>query len=389
MKVSKNFIVCMMITLFIATPMLFAQQNSGGRGLFYVNSARTIGKGHLNSYFHTSFFGKVSSSEITQTIWNVQGSFTLNYGLTNRIELSLFPIIYQDVNRGTTSDGKTNTSNTPGDIFLKLKVGSLGNPKSKLKYGAMLTSRFPIGKSHNVIYEPYSAGTVELGLTAMASYAGDYLFPDESLNGHVNLGYIFHNDAGKFGNKNISSEVTYGIGVQYPLDKWDVTMELNGNYFVQKPSASAYSRENYLFITPGVSYRIYKWLHLDFGSDFRLTADNEESNYVNPLSDNLPSNYPDWRVHMAIKLAILPSSLYRESERDILVKKAETRREVFEQIVRERRETEKAEQELERIKEERMKAEQELNRLRELLDGKSSKTKKAADDKKKKKKGDG
>ena len=385
MKALKYSLIC--ITLFMAIPELFAQQNAGGRGLFYVNSARTIGKGHLNSYFHSSFFGKVSHAEINQTMWNVQGSFTLNYGLTDRVEVSLNPIVYQDVNRGTTTDGKRSKYNLPGDLFLKLKVGSLGNPKSKIKYGAMLTSRFPVGKSNNVLYEPYSAGTVALGLTTMASYAGDYLFPDESLNGHVNLGYIFHNDAGKIENKNISAEVTYGIGVQYPLDKWDVTMELNGNYFVQKPSVSAYSRENYLFITPGVSYRIYNWLHLDFGSDFRLSSDKEESRYN--FSGNLPNNYPDWRVHMAIKLAILPSSLYRESERDILVKKAETRREVFEQIVRERRETGKAEQELARIKEERIKAEQELNRLRELLDGKSSKTKKAADEKKKKKKGDG
>ncbi len=386
MKVLKNSLGCVLIILFMATPLLYAQQNAGGRGLFYVNSARAIGKGHLNSYFHSSFFGKVSNAEVVQTIWNVQGSFTLNYGLFDRVELSVNPIVYQDVNGGTTTDGKSNALNLPGDLFLKLKVGSLGSPRSKIKYGAMLTSRFPIGKSHNVRFEPYSAGTVELGLTTMASYAGDYLFPDEALNGHINLGYIFHNDAEKFDNKNISSEVIYGIGVQYPLDSWDVTMELNGNYFVQKPSVLVFSRENYLFITPGVSYRVSKWLHLDFGFDFRLTADQEESKYNSP--SNLPNNYPAWRGHMAVKLAILPSSLYRESERDILVKKAETRREVFEQIVRERRETEKAEQELERIKAERMKAEQELNRLRELLEGNSSKSKKEAD-KKKKKKGDG
>jgi len=87
----------------------------------------------------------------------------------------------------------------------------------------------------------------------------------------------------------------------------------------------------------------------------------------------LPTTYPDWRVHMAVKLALLPSSLYHDSEKELLVRKAETRREVFEQIVKEQHETEKAEKELAKIKEERMKAEQELLRLRKLLEGDQTK----------------
>jgi len=74
-----------------------------------------------------------------------------------------------------------------------------------------------------------------------------------------------------------------------------------------------------------------------------------------------------------VKFNILSASYNQGSERDILVRKAETRRDVFEQIVREQRETEKAEKELTRIKEERLKAEQELERLRKLLEGDGSK----------------
>jgi len=394
MKVMKISFACALIVLLLVPSFLSAQQNAGGRGLMYVHSARTIGKGHLNSYFHSRFFGKVGTSITSVTYWDVQGSFSLNYGLTDRLEVSLLPIVYQDTNTGRNDSPGYNL---PSDLFLKLKVGSLGSPSSKFKYGIMATSRFPIGKTHNIIYEPYSAGTVEVGFTGLASYAGDLLFPTESFNGHLNLGYLFHNDAGNtlsyatgdtISNESISSELNFGLGIRYPFDKWDVSLELNGNMWIQKPAVTAYSRENYLYLTPGVSYKIYKWLHVDFGADFRLTSDNDETEYVygiSQLPQQLPSSYPDWRVHMAVKLAILPSSIYKDSERDLLVKKAETRREVFEQIVKEKRETEDAEKELERIKAERKKAEEELMRLRKLLEG--DKTKKV--DKKKKKKGEG
>ena len=377
MKMTKVLAACAMMVFFVAGA--FAQEHVGGQGLMYVQSARTIGKGNLNVYFHSRFFGKVGESLNTAvTYWDVQGSFALNYGISDRLEVSLMPIVYQDTNRGKTG------YNIPDDLFLRLKIGSLGDPSSKFKYGVMVFSRFPLAKQHNIIYEPYSAGTVEVGFNGMMSYAEDLLFPDDSFNGHFNLGYIFHNDAGNkltdspgdtISNKSISSEVTYGLGFRYPFDKWDVTMELNGNFFVQKPAITAYSRENYLFLTPGVSYKVYKWLRIDFAADFRLTPDKDETAYIfgiHRLPQQLPSSYPDWRVHMGVKIAILPASLYRENERDLLVRKAETRREVFEQIVREQKETEKAEQELERIKQERMKAEQELQRLRKLLEGSPS-----------------
>ena len=382
MKVMK-LVICAFVVSFMISPIVFAQQNTGGRGLMYTHSARAIGKGHLNSYFHSRFFGKVYTD--AGTWWNVQGSFALNYGLSERLEISLLPIVYQDTN---TSQNDNPGWNLPDDLFLKFKIGSLGKPSSKFKYGMLVTSRFPLGKNHNIIYEPYSAGTVEIGFTGLASYSDDLLFPDESFNTHFNLGYHFHNDAGNkltyssgdtISNKSISSEVLYGLGFRYPFDKWDVTIELNGNVWIQNPAVTAYSRENYLFFTAGVSYKVYKWLHIDIGSDFRLTGDRDETEYVYGISrlpQTFSSSYPDWRAHMALKFAILPSSLYRDSERDLLVKKAETRREVFEQIVRERKETEKAEKELERIKEERMKAEQELERLRKLLEGDKKDTKK-------------
>ena len=377
MKVAKlSWIVAIVVAIFPQTSL--AQQNVGGRGLFYVHSARAMGKGYLNTYFHSRFFGKLGGTgESICTYWDVQGSVTINVGLSDRVELSFFPIVYQDT--------QEKIGNIPDDLFIRFKLLSLGNPTSSFQYGIMFNSRFPTAKKHNIIYEPYSAGKLEVGFTILGTYLADPLYPDEAAKVHFNLGYVFHNDAGdrltdapddSITNSSISSEMIYGFGLRYPFEKWDVTVELNGNMFIQKPAVTAYTRENCFYFTPGLSYKAARWMRVDFGVDFRLTPDKDETEYlfgINRLPHQLPSSYPDWRAHMGIKLAILPTSVYRSSERDLILRKAESRRQLFEQIIREKQETEKAEQELERIKQERIKAEKELQRLRKLLEGERKK----------------
>ncbi|NOY76923.1 MAG: hypothetical protein GXO76_03520 [Calditrichaeota bacterium] len=368
--------------LIVSFGSAFAQEQSGGDGLIYVHSAKALGKGYLNAYFHSRFFGKLGQTATTATTyWDVQGSFALNYGLNDRMELQLFPILYQDTNQGKPG------YNIPDDLFLKLKIGSLGDPESPLKFGVQAFTRIPTAKTHNIIYEPYSAGTPEAGFTGLMSYFKDVSYPEDNYSLHFNLGYLFHNDAGDkltdnprdtVSAKSISSELTYGFGVRYPFDKWDITLELNGNAFLQKPPVTAYSRENYLYFTPGVRYKMLRWLNIDFAADLRMTPDKDETQYgfVSRLPMTLPSTWPDWRVNLAVQVFILPTSIRKESERDILMKKAASRRELFEQIVREQKETEAAEKELERIKAERRKAETELQKLRELLEGKKKKEQK-------------
>lgn len=367
MRSFKFIVAALLLSVAFAT-VSFAQHHAGGRGLFYVHSARSLEKGNLSTYWHSRFFGKTGGSgTLSTTYWDIQGSVAINYGLNNHLELSLVPILYQDTNSSTPG------YNVPDDLFLRFKVGSLGSPSSKMKFGVLASSRIPLAKNHNIAFEPYSAGTLEIGFSGLASYASDVLFPNESFNFDFNLGYTFHNDAGNVltsgdTSSSASSQVTFGLGIRYPFDKWDVTAEVNGNFFVQEPAVTAFSRENYLYFTPGVSYRLANWLKLNFGADFRLSSDTEKT-AGGSVPQGLPASYPDWRAHTAFQIDLRSGSSYRQDERDILVKKAETRREVFEQIVREQKETEKAEQELARIKEERIKAEEELERLRQLLEG--------------------
>lgn len=374
MKQWRISIFCAIILVMISAPLTIAQYHSGGRGLMYVHTARTLEKGDLNAYFHSRFYGKTADVlSVSTTYWSVQGSFALNYGLNEQIELSIIPIIYQDTN------SSPHTYNVPHDVFLKFKIGSLGEPSSRVKHGVLITGRIPLGKSHNVVYEPYSAGTVEVGFTGITSYSSDVLFPEESFNFDFNLGFILHNDSGNkltdaaadtFSNSGTSSQFSYGLGFRYPFDKWRVSFEINGNFFINKPVATAYSRENYLYATPGLGYKISNWLELVLGADFRISSDEDETDYqfIGELPKELPRSYPDWRVQTGMKVSFFPSATYRNDERDILVKRAESRREVFEQIVREQRETEKAEHELARIKVERVKAEKELARLKKLLE---------------------
>ena len=91
-------------------------------------------------------------------------------------------------------------------------------------------------------------------------------------------------------------------------------------------------------------------------------------------------NYPTWRINMGLRVTLLPTTAYKVSEKDILMRKAQNRRELFEQIIKEQRETESAEEELERIKNERRKAERELERLRRILEGEAQKSKKNESD---------
>ncbi len=368
-----------------------AQVQNAGRGLTYVRSAWNLDPGHLIMYNYTRFFG--SATEInfsadstgTVTYWDVQAGFSLNYGITRNIELGFTPIIYQDTHIGDSG------FNLIDDIFVMLKVGSYGKRGASINYGFDVGTRLPTGKIHNVVFEPYSAGKISFGVNTRFSFASDPLYPDEAFSAHLNVGYWNHNDVGQKLTQHPADmtvvekptqELQYGFGVIYPTDRFDFSAELTGTSFIQFPPETAYSQENSAFLSPKVRYKAYRWLAIDMSADFRVAGgkDNTVYTYLNRFTNI--GNYPGWRLNLGARITLLPTSIYSTSERDLLMRKAETRRELFEQIIREQKETESAEDELERIKEERRKAERELDRLRKVLD--NSKTSKK-DDKKKSK----
>lgn len=380
MKLSL-FIICLLV---LTDVPVWANGLNGSRGLMHVTSAWSLKPGYLTLYNHSRFFGKVGVTEMlasrtATTYWDVQGSLSLNYGINDHFELALSPVMYQDNHKG----GKG--YNFPDDLFLRLKVGSYGAQGSAITYGGLINLRFPTAEYHNVFFEPYSAGTFEWGVTGLASYSRDPLYPEDALNVHFNLGYLNHNDVGTKFTSNLrdttevlsmSQELLYGIGAKFPSSQFDFSLEFYGNVFLKKPPKTAYSIENYIFMTPGISYKAYRWLTVEVASDVLLTSsDNDETDYS--VTGKLPEmpNYPTWRINLGLRLTLLPTTAYKVSEKDILMRKAQNRRELFEQIIKEQRETESAEEELERIKNERRKAERELERLRRILEGEAQKNK--------------
>jgi len=358
-----------LITILI--PGVYGNGLNGGRGLTYVKSAWNLKPGYLTFYGRSQVFGKVAKNqERSIAVWDIQGAVSLNYGINDHIELAVSPIMYQDTQKG---DKKYMM---PGDLFLGLKFGSYNINRSSLTWGVSLDTRFPTGEDYNIAFEPYSAGTVSWGFTGMLSYSKDPLYPDENLNIDFNLGYMNHNDVGEklSGNPNDSYSVTsmtqelrYGLGIKIPTPSFDFSIEMYGNSFIQKPpKETAFSVENYLYMTPGINYRAFRWLTLKVGADLRLSSNTEK--FIGDYSKQLP-NYPSWRVNFGFNVLLLPTSVFKVNDKDILIRKAENRRELFEQIINEQRETESAEEELDRIKAERRKAERELERLRRILEG--------------------
>ena len=382
MKVLKLTLLALLSMMLINSTQTSASMLNGGRGLMHVRSAWSLKPGFLTMYAHSRFFGKVgqlseTSAQSAVTYWDVQGSLSFNYGFNQHIEVALSPIVYQDNHKS----GKG--YNIPDDLYLRLKFGSYGSKGSSLTFGGMLNFRFPTAEHHNVAFEPYSAGTVEVGGMGLMTYSRDPLYPEDALNVHFNLGYVNHNDVGQHLSSSeddtvtassMSQEFLYGLGVKFPSTQFDFSLELYGNAFLQKPPKTAYSLENYLFLSPGITYKAYRWLSIDFAADLLVTgSDNDESEYG--FITKLPEmpNYPSWRVNLGFRFVLLPTTAYRVSEKDVLMRKAESRRELFEQIIKEQRETESAEEELERIKDERRKAERELERLRRILEGEARK----------------
>ncbi len=353
----------------------------------YVHSARVLPKGYLQFYGGIRYFGKVAqfgAGSKAYTLWNVQGFTTFNLGLSSHFELALSPILYQDTNRGT--GWSKEAINFPDDLLISVKMGSMGAMESPFVFGGMLYTRIPTARTHNIIYEPYSAGSTEIGITGLVSYFQNPAFPEEGWSIHGNLGYLNHNDVGQEIGldpldtpQNMSTEILWGLGWRYPAGTFDFSAEIHSRMFLQNPPPSAFSAEDMTYLTAGIYYKPYPWVTFEMGIDFRLSSDKDESDYQRTPrekpSEDFP-NYPAWRSILGVKLAILPTHLYSASDSDLLRQRAEERKEVLERMIKGQEQTEDAEGELERIRAERRRIEEELMRLRKLLEAEKKKKEK-------------
>lgn len=364
----------------------------GGRGLTHLHSAWTLDKGSVTlTAYTTSFYKPViyqnpSTGSSTITYWDIQGAVGINFSTSKHLEFNVTNILYQDTHR----DAKG--YNFPSDFSLSLKLASYGNVQSHFRFGAMLEGKIPTAKHHNVYLEPYSAGKFEVGIFGLVSYSTDLLIPEAGFNAHFNIGFWHHNDTGARLTANPNDPIAvlgptrqmlWGIGAVWPRQQVDFGLEVFGNFFLVRPPVTAYSREDYVYITPSVTFRPSGRISFMAGVDIRATTDYDHSKYtfdgtsLMRIDPNLP-NYPSWRARIGARIHLtrpLPREVEtplfsqedfeegRPQKPEVLASKIPLQ----EQLVKERRETELAEEELERIRSDRRKMEEMLARLRQIL----------------------
>lgn len=386
----RKIILIVVIIILINPYNLFSATKFGSKGLIYVHSARVLPKGYLEFVAGTRYFGKVanlSSERVAFTLWNVQGFTSFNYGINSNVELAISPIIYQDTNnnRGNALDGQ---ANVPDNVFINLKIGCLGAENSHFLFGGMLQMKIPTAEAYNIIYEPYTAGNFEAGITGIASYFSNMTFPEEGISIHANLGYWNHYDVGEeltYSSNDpkptsMSSELLFGLGARFPAGTFDFSGEINAQYFINEPPVTAYSREYVSYLTTGIYYKPYPWITFQMGIDVKLITEDDKSLYVPDTALEKPElmdspNYPDWRCLLGVRLSILPFSLF-SSPKDEFQRDARNKKQLFKRMLDDSQDTEQAEDEVEKLRLQRLRIERELERIRKLLEQEEEQKKK-------------
>lgn len=362
---------------------------NGIRGPIYLASAYNLLKGDLVLQGHSRFYYKNEVHKMTNqstnavTFWDAQGTITILYGFGTNYEIGLSQILYQDNHKGGQG------YNFPDDLYLKFKYASLGSKIIPIKFGAQINSRIPMAKHHNVPLEPYSAGKLEFSILGLISYSPNLVSPEESLNAHVNIGYLDHNDSGEnlvdptegnYKKSTSSKEFIYGVGIIYPKTKFDFSLEFYGNRHLSKPPEIAYSRYNYAYLSSGITYNPFYWLSVFFGIDYRLTP-ARPNEFAHTITKNMPV-FPTWKVNTGVKINLMSKLQNRFEEKEPSKLVDEQNKGVYEQIATEKKQVEDAERELEKIREERKRMDEMLKRLRKVLDFKEKEEEKKEPEKK-------
>lgn len=371
----------LLILLVPLVALAFNSTRFGSRGFLHVQSASTLYKGTFDAETNLNFYTKVGDYLGDQkpdnfaavNWWDVQFNSVFSYGALDHLDITLMWRLYQDTNR-LGLNREQQSENVPEDLYLDIKTGSWGLKNNQFHLGLLISGRIPTASYYNYFFEPYSAGGVEYGFTGLASYFNDPYLHDRSYSVHLNLGYYNHNDAGKTlyelgdqiwrasGN---ASEIQYGLAFSYPTELFQLNLEFSGINFISQPDTMAYSRENFMYLTPMVRFTPQPWFNFYLGLDVRLSGDENTSSSLLPAPSNnlnLP-NYPSWKLHLGLEFRILPKGGRYGAE-----KPGQTKVDFYESLLKDSQKSEKIEEELRRLRKEREQAEKELEELRQMLE---------------------
>ena len=342
-------------------------QFSGGKGLTIVQFPTLLPPGALNVKIHSRAF---ATSLPEFTLSNGTGAISFNFGFSKHVELGITQILYQDLNISATDPNTL--EQIPDDTYLRVKVGNypftVGN--AYFKFGILNQLRYRTGLTDNIYLEPYVGNGIAWEIDLLFSYFTNPLYEELAPAVHFNLGYQNHNDAGYDSSPmKAAQEFVYGLAYTYPTRIFNFYLENSGAFFTNYPEEWAYSRENCIWITPGVKYKMFYGLSITLAADVLLYE--EEDNTVPEIPDDLP-NYPSWRLNGVIDYS--PSTVfYRQptfsqvDDPKSMRKLLRERKSLFEWVVDEQEGLEYIDLELEKIKAERKKAEEDLEKLKQEL----------------------
>lgn len=251
------------------------------------------------------------------TVWDSQLSASLLWSMTTHWQLGITPVLLQ---KNHVTPGGTDS---PGDLFVSTKFGSLGSPRAPFKLALQLDVRVPTGKNHNIPLHPYSANSIGYGAMGLLSI---HSRPAQSagFTWDVNLGYFNHNDKGltltngendTLAVESPTTEIIFGTGAMMMGKRFGLYGEIHGRIFLQQPPVTAYTRENSIYITPGIIYQFNPYIRLVTAVDLVLQGRDDETLYeidgvrlMKKPGESIP-NLPDWRFHFGLSFRLKEGKL--------------------------------------------------------------------------------
>lgn len=386
----KLFCLCLLLVL---SSNIFADQFFTGNSMFNTYTARTLQLGTAQISTQGRVYRKAEVFGDKHLV-NATGVAGFNFGFTNNLEVGGNVTFYQDQQRNLSPAGEDEILfNTPDAIYLRLKYRGNGWEIGNRYFGlwAIASSARYLAKGGNVVLEPYSARSIQGNITGIFSFYFDQIYMEEGQSAHLNLGYILHNNSSTAevvnGLLEGAMEFTYAIGYKYPINYFDLNLELSGNSVFNLPKgdkAIHYSTEPYIYITPSVKYKAFAGMDFDLGCDILAytTYSSCQASYKDGKAgaeyyDNSSvPYYAPWRA--LVRINYTPSTPYVDiptfssassvKNRINNSRQISSRRELFEWLIEEPDRVEYIDMKLDKLRNERKTVEENINKIKAGMD---------------------
>lgn len=374
--------------LFLLSYDIMADQFFTGHSMFNTYTAKTLqlGTAQISTqgrvYRKSDVFGD-------KHLVNATGVAGFNFGFTNNLEVGGNVTFYQDQQRNIASAKESEILfNTPDAIYLRMKYRGNGWEIGNRYFGlwAVASSARYLAKGGNVVLEPYGSKSIQGNITGIFSFYFDQLYMEEGQSAHLNLGYIFHNNSSTAavvnGLLDGAMEFTYALGYKYPINYFDLNLELSGNsvFNLPKERKSDFSTEPYVYITPSVKYKAFAGMDFDIGCDvlaYTTYSNYKEAKVTTAYKGNTKvPYYAPWRA--LVRINYTPSTPYVDiptfssassvKNRINNSRQINSRRELFEWLIEEPDRVEYIDIKLDKLRNERKTVEENINKIKADMD---------------------